>query len=137
MKIWGPGPFENESAAAFAQEVQQDGLPALPEALEVVLDPDLDYLEAEEAARALAAAEILAAVLDGQTTHLTDAGLRVWVQQADASALAPWRTLAQEAVRRVLAPDSELPDLWADEADTAAQGEAWQQQVMALQQRLA
>ncbi|MVN89086.1 DUF4259 domain-containing protein [Deinococcus sp. HMF7620] len=120
MTVWGTGSFENEYAAEFAREVVQDGAFALAEAFDVALDPDNEYLEAEEGHRALAAAEVLAAVLTGDTRSLTDAGLRAWAQAADLADLTHLRQLALEAVERVLGPGSELPDLWeeGEDADT-------------------
>lgn len=120
MNLWGPGPFDNEVGAAFAQEVAQDGAFALAEAFDVALDPDTAFLAAEEGWRTLAAAEVLAAVLTGDTARLTDAGLRAWVAGADAAELAGLRDVAHAAVSRVIAGDSELPDLWADAEDEAA-----------------
>lgn len=120
MAIWGYGSFDNDSARDFTVEVVQDGEVALREAFEVVLDPDMDYVEVEEGARALAAAEILAAVLMGDTQRLTDAGLRHWVQNADKTSLSDLRGLGAEALNRVLAPDSELPELWEEGGDFGA-----------------
>ena len=120
MGTWGKGSFDNDSAADFMNEVIQDGDFALHEAFEVVLDPDMDYVEAEEGVRAIAAAEILAAVLSGDTSKITDAALRVWVQNADKTSLADLRELASEALDRILAPESELPELWEDTADSGA-----------------
>lgn len=120
MNLWGPGAFANEVGAAFAQEVAQDGAFALAEAFDVALDPDTDFLAAEEGWRTLAAAEVLAAVLTGDTSRLTDAELRAWVAGAEAAELEGLRSVAHAAVTRVLSPDSELPDLWADAEDEAA-----------------
>lgn len=120
MNLWGTGPFENEVGAAFAQEVVQDGAFALAEAFDVALDPDGDFLAAEEGWRALAAAEVLAAALTGETAGLADAGLRAWVAGADPAALEPLREPAQEALARVLAPGSELPDQWESSEDADA-----------------
>lgn len=120
MNLWGPGAFENEVGAAFAQEVAQDGAFALAEAFDVVLDPDTDFLAAEEGWRTLAAAEVLAAALTGDTSRLTDAGLRAWVAGTDATELEGLRGVAHAAVGRVIAGDSELPGLWADAEDEAA-----------------
>lgn len=121
MNIWGSGPFANEQAAAFVREVVADGAAAVQEAFEVVLDPDLDFVEAEEGQRALAAAGVLAAALNGDTSDVIDAGLRAWLAGTDPSALAPLRPLGAEAVARVLGPHSELPELWEDSEDA----EAW------------
>ncbi|QFP76432.1 DUF4259 domain-containing protein [Deinococcus sp. AJ005] len=132
MDIWGTGPMENETGAAFADEVVQDGAFALAEAFDVALDPDTDFLAAEEGHRTLAAAEILAAVLDGETVNIVSARLRSWVQEADALDLAPLRDVARDAVERVLGPDSELPDQWADNADA----DEWLGSVQTLRARL-
>ena len=121
MNIWGSGPFGNESAATFVREVVADGLPAVEEAFDVVLDPDLDFVEAEEGQRALAAAGVLAAALGGDTADIVDAGLRAWLAGTDPADLAPLRPLALEALERVLGPRSELPELWEDGEDA----ESW------------
>lgn len=124
--------MENEAGAAFADEVVQDGAFALAEAFDVALDPDTDFLAAEEGHRTLAAAEILAAVLDGETQNIVSARLRSWVQEADALDLAPLRDVARDALERVLGPDSELPDLWADSAES----DEWLNGVQTLRARL-
>ncbi|CAM4008609.1 DUF4259 domain-containing protein [Deinococcus marmoris] len=124
--------MENEAGAAFADEVVQDGAFALAEAFDVALDPDTAFLAAEEGHRTLAAAEILAAVLDSETQNIVSARLRSWVQEADALDLAPLRDVARDAVERVLGPDSELPDLWADSAES----DEWLNGVQTLRARL-
>ncbi len=119
MEPWGTGSFENDAAAAFVKEVLDDGPVAIEEALELVLDPDMAELEAEEGARAVAAAEIVQAHLSGDTSAVTDAGLRAWLSGPDAGDLSELRDLAQEALGRVLGPGSELPELWEDSDDAA------------------
>lgn len=132
MDIWGTGPFENEAGAAFADEVVQDGAFALAEAFDVALDPDTDFLAAEEGHRTLAAAEILAAALDGDTQNIVSARLRAWVQEADRADLLPLRDVARDAVDRVVGPDSEVPDLWAD----SAEADEWTSAAQTLRARL-
>lgn len=132
MSAWGVGPFQNEAAAEYAAEIAQDGAYALAEAFDVALDPDNDYLEAEEGHRAVAAAETLTAVLTGDTSALTDAALRAWVQNADAAELTHLRGDAMEALERVLGPGSELPDLWEDSEDA----DAWREDIQRLRAAL-
>lgn len=117
MNLWGTGPFDNELAQAFVDEVQQDGDYALAEAFDVVLDADMDFVEAEEGLRVMAAAEILSAVLTSNTSRLVDAGLRDWVQNADAGALATLKTSARNALTRVMGEQSDLPTLWEEDED--------------------
>jgi hypothetical protein len=132
MNVWGVGPFQNEAAAEYAAEIVQDGAYALAEAFDVALDPDNDYLEAEEGHRAVAAAETLAAVLKGDTSALTDAVLRAWVQNTDPAELIHLRGHALEALDRVLGHGSELPDLWEDSEDA----DAWQGDIQRLRAAL-
>ena len=117
LNTWGTGSFENEIAAEFVKEVLEDGPAALEEALEVALDPDLIDLEAEEGQRAVAAAEIVQIHLSGDTSSVSDAGLRAWLSELDAGDLDDLRDLALEALERVLGPASELPELWQNDAD--------------------
>ena len=119
MDTWGTGSFDNDAAAAFVREVLEDGSVALEEALEVALDPDMAELEAEEGARAVAAAEIVQLHLSGETANVTDVGLRTWLGELEEDELAELRDLALEALDRVLGPGSELPELWENSEDAA------------------
>ena len=119
MNTWGTGSFENESATEFIKEVLEDGPVALEEAFEVTLDPDTTELEAEEGARALAAAEIVLAQLSGESETVTDPDLRAWLDDLGDGDLSELRELALESLDRVLAPGSELPELWQDSPDSA------------------
>ncbi|MBB5375350.1 hypothetical protein HNQ07_000794 [Deinococcus metalli] len=132
MGTWGTGSFDNDSAADFIKEVVEDGAVALREALEVVLDPDLDYVEAEEGSRAIAAAEIIAAITSGDHRFVTDDDLLSWVEDADARSVSGQRALALDAVDRVVGPDSELPELWEDSEDLRD----WQRDVQRLRATL-
>ncbi|WP_278913695.1 DUF4259 domain-containing protein [Deinococcus wulumuqiensis] len=132
MNLWGTGPFDNDSGKAFIDEVLQDGDYALAEAFDVVLDADMDFIEAEEGQRVMAAAEILNAVLTGDTSRLVDAELRGWVQGADAPALASLKTSARNALARVMGEHSDLPGLWEDGEDA----EVWLGEAQRLRQAL-
>ena len=132
MNLWGTGPFDNDSGKAFIDEVLQDGDYALAEPFDVVLDADMDFIEAEEGQRVMAAAEILNAVLTGDTSRLVDAELRGWVQGADASALASLKTSARNALARVMGEQSDLPGLWEDGEDA----EVWLGEAQRLRQAL-
>ncbi|MFC3835029.1 MULTISPECIES: DUF4259 domain-containing protein [Deinococcus] len=132
MGTWGTGSFDNDSAADFIREVVEDGAVALREALEVVLDPDLDYIEAEEGSRAIAAAEVIAAITSGDHRNITDDDLLAWVEGTDGRTLSDQREPALEALERVLGPDSELPELWEESDDRRD----WQRDVQRLRASL-
>ncbi len=120
MGTWGTGAFDNDMAADFVTEVIEDGPAALQEAFEVALDPDLDFLDADEAVRAIAAAESLLAALSKDTQYIPDAELADYLLSQDSADLASLKPLAVAALTRTLAPDSEILDLWEDSADARA-----------------
>ena len=70
MGVWGDGPFENDDALDFAAElddadpVQRELL--LREALQVAVDADDEPMSFRDAARAVAAAAVVAAVRTGR-----------------------------------------------------------------------
>ena len=132
MNTWGTAAFDNDAAKMFLQEVLEDGAFALQEAFEVVLDPDIDFVAEEEGARAVAAAEILAAHLTDDTGAIFDAALRDWLGSLKPGELEPMRELAGEALERVAGPGSDLPEFWAESED----GEIWAGNVARLREVL-
>ncbi|MEV5595107.1 DUF4259 domain-containing protein [Streptomyces sp. NPDC052496] len=116
MGTWGAGPFDGDAAADFLGE-----LAAMPQdrrlgAIRGVLSTaaaERDYLEAPEAEMAVAAAALLAAARAGRA--LPD-GLAYGPQLTIGPPPQQLAVLAGHALDRVLAPDSELAELW-DESD--------------------
>ena len=132
MAAGGYTTFENDDATDWLDGFGSDGASAAQVALETVtgLDP-LDYLEATEAAHALAAAEMVAAARDGDTSRLPkDAVARLQDNAAKINA-AKLLSPARRAVSRVL-KNSELKELWEDSADA----EDWEVDVRELLERL-
>lgn len=131
MNIWDTGSFDNDAAKDFVAEVLEDGAYALQEALDTVTDPDTEFVALEEGARAIAAAEIVAAQTTGDTGNITDAALREWL--AHTPTLAPLREAARAALSRLQSPDSDLAHAWADDEDA----QSWRGNVQRLQDALA
>jgi len=130
MGTWGSGSFENDDAADFAYAFERDGLSALDAALKGAA---ADYLEAPEAQRAIAAAELVAAAM-GRPAALPaeiDVEANPFIKRM-VSGLGDLRMMAIAAVDRVLADKSELKELW--EEDDAS---AWLAAVNDLRHRLA
>ncbi|MFC8720430.1 DUF4259 domain-containing protein [Kitasatospora sp. NPDC057198] len=119
MGAWDIGHFDNDTAADFGGELD-DAAPeqraellraTLAEAAEVTAD---DYLDSDVAVPALAAAALVASHCSGGEPVTTAYG-----PKQPLPPLAELRPLAAAAVRRVLAEESELAELW-DETELSA-----------------
>lgn len=130
MGAWGHGSFENDDACDLACDLTEcTDLSLLEEALSAAINPD-DYLESPEASRALAAVEVVLALLGRPTAAMAkEEALMAWVaacNQVPPPAMLP---LAHLALQRVQAEDCELREL-KEESDGL---EAWMAEVLALQ----
>jgi hypothetical protein len=129
MGAWGARSFDNDDAMDFVAELESDGSGALQDAINEVADlaPE-DYLEAPSASRAVAAAEVVAAMLGSAATDLPSAVVE-WVSTAPAPDPS-LRASATAALQRVVA-NSELAELWAESGD-----DSWKDQQANLLERL-
>src|SRR3954471_2737029 len=114
MGAWGEKAFQNDSALDWLSDLESDGLPVLRDILTIVGDtPADDYLDVDDGAPAIAAAEIVAAAL-GCGRDRIPKRLSPWLDD-NASAINPDDlVLARRAVERVLSENSELRGLWDD-----------------------
>lgn len=137
MGAWGAGSFENDDAADWAGRlVATSNLGTVSSALEAATE-SAGYLDAPRAAEALAAAEVVAALLGHPAATLPD-GVAAWVRERrqsetpppDPRPLAVAATLALDVIEN----GSELRELW-DEAG-GADAEAWRRTVYDLRARL-
>lgn len=130
MGAWGQGSFENDEAMDWVAELEtyaDDGL--LINALNSAIDQAEDYPEAPDSAIALAAAEVIAALL-GKPADDCPNEVDAWIQERPApssSLIAKARQAAE-----VVLSNSELKDLWT-ESDAL---ETWQASVEDLLSRL-
>lgn len=133
MGTWDLDSFANDDASDFVDDlVEGTGLGPVREAMERV-QSTTGYLEASEAQQGLAACEVVALVLG----HASEASeeeeeLITWVARVKPTVNAALIAEAVQVVDRVLAPDSELRELW-EESD---EFEEWQADVNALRARL-
>ncbi len=117
MGAWGAGIFENDEALDWVFELEQaEDISFLEENLKIVTERGDEYLDASEASVALAAAEVVAALMKAALPDLPDE-VKKWVGEhtAENSNLAQ---LALKATQRIRA-NSELKELW-DESNNAA-----------------
>lgn len=111
---WGMGPFDNDDALDWVWELEASSdVSILEDALEDVTS-SLIYISAPECSRAVAAAEVVAALIGKQREDLPDE-VGSWVSENDIEANKELVELAKKAVTLVRdSSKSELAELWLD-----------------------
>ncbi|MEZ5441727.1 MAG: DUF4259 domain-containing protein [Lysobacterales bacterium] len=119
MGTWSHEPFGNDGACDWADGLSaSEGLSLIEESIGQVLDFGEDYLEADVAEEAVAAAEVLAKLLGrGTQSDAYTKGVDQWVATRTLNPSAELRSKAQQALARILAADSELQELWEDSGE--------------------
>jgi hypothetical protein len=132
MGAWGVGPFDNDDASDFAGEVaEKDDLSGIESVFDRVLTAD--YVEAPEASEAVAGAEIFAMLL-GRPSEETEYPEEIdkWVAAADHVPSQAQVEKGRKVLDRVLAPKSELWELWSE----AGESDEWKASVEDVKRRL-
>jgi riboflavin biosynthesis pyrimidine reductase len=117
MGAWGNHNFDNDQAMDFVGDfIDNPSLESLVEVLTTVVDlgKDGEYIEVDEASAALAAAEIIAAVLKKPAVDFP-AELQPVLASIHSTTII--QKLARKAVKQVLGK-SELQELWAEGGDS-------------------
>jgi len=133
LGAWGIQGLDNDRAMDFVGNfLDAPSEKLLDEAVRKITDAASDkYLEAPDCERAIAAAEIVPALLGSPIADLPER-LASWFK--DSSTFRAGRglvTMAIQSVRRI-GTQSELQELWAD----IDESEAWQQEMADLERRL-
>lgn len=125
MGTWSTEPFGNDSACDWAYDLETHTDFSLVEAvLRRVIDTGDDYLDEDLAVEAIAAAEVLAKSRGrGTQTDAYTERVDAWLAGLTVSPDAALFALARQALARILAPDSELLELW-EESDEAGEWRA-------------
>ncbi len=129
MTAWAPGPFDNEEAADFIEDLTE-----APDWRMVVTLLDhaagvTGYLEEAEAELAVAAAAVVASCLGaGSVLPDSHADLKDALGKPPEGAA----NLARRALARVVGPASELDETWQEGEDH----DAWLTQIAGLQSLL-
>ena len=117
MPGWGTGSFENEDAQSFLARLNSLGVDDLRQMLTHAAAQD--YLEAPESGAAVAAAEVVAALVaaanDETSSPATPRQILDWIRISKSKAGAPPDLVeaARHAVEKVRT-NSELKDLWLE-----------------------
>lgn len=131
MGAWGPGAFENDDAGDWVYDLEgADDLDLVRDALEEAVQVS-GYLDLGEGARAVAAAEVLAAASGRPGPGLPEA-IVAWLDTVAPAVSDDERSLARRALERVVGPRSEITELWAEAPD----GAVWRSSIDDLRSRL-
>ncbi|HKM46772.1 MAG TPA: DUF4259 domain-containing protein [Terriglobales bacterium] len=116
MPGWGTGSFENEDAQSFLGRLHSLGIDDLKAILSRAADGE-NYLEAPESSTAVAAAEVVAALVaaakDETASSATPRQIFDWISKNKSGVPPDLAELARRAVDRVRT-NSELKDLWLE-----------------------
>lgn len=134
MGTWSHEPFGNDTANDWAYDLEETkDLSLIVRVFDGVLELGDEYLEADQACEAVAAAEVLAKILGrGTQTDTYTEKVDEWLQTISEQPSAELLNKAKQVLRRILAEDSELKELW-EESDDA---EAWRDNIQTLIARL-
>jgi hypothetical protein len=133
MGAWGFGNFENDDAGDWINEFKKKPAEAsLKRPLEKVAAHGNEYLQGPTCSRALAAAEIVAA-LKGRPNAKQPEGLQEVLDEVKPHFSEDLTPIALEALAQII-NDSETKELWEEDEDDAA---AWYAEVDDLRARLA
>jgi hypothetical protein len=134
MGAWDIGIFDNDTAADWAVNLSHStGLSLIEETIDAALAAGDEYLDADLACEVLAAADVVARLRGcwGARTIYSEPADR-WVDSVTLEVPESLIERALSAVDRVLAPNSELDELFAESEEY----EGWRAVVADLQQRI-
>lgn len=116
MGAWSEDTFGNDTACDWIGTfLANPGLHVVNETINNVLSTD-DYLDSDEACECLAACEVIAR-LQGRwgLRNSYSERLDAWIESNPQSVPAELKESADAAVARILAPESELTELWDED----------------------
>ena len=135
MGTWSHEPFGNDSAGDWAYGLEKaTDTSLLEQAFETVLSAGDEYLEAPESEEAIAAAEVIAKMLGkGTQTDAYTEKVDEWVAQMAIQPTIELRRKAATALRRILATNSELAELWGESDEPEEWTSAMQKLITAVE----
>lgn len=113
MGAWGFGTFENDDAGDWLFDLEETNDLSL---IEQTLTLEDDYTEAPDGCNALAAAEIVAALM-GKTREGLPENATKWINDNKEQPVNQLKEKALKAIERVLSEGSELIELWGESSD--------------------
>jgi hypothetical protein len=118
MGAWDADTFDNDAACDWASELEETSdLSCVADTLSAVLETGDEYLDSDDACRALAACEVIARLKGnwGKRDPYTEQ-VDQWVESHPQAPPPELIKTALSAIDRIRTPPSELLELW-EEAD--------------------
>jgi len=127
---WSHEPFGNDTANDWAYDLENHkDFRHVSQAITSVLENGDDYLDADLAVEAIAASEVLAKALGrGTQSDAYTEKVDAWLTSLTVTPPPELLLQASHALDRILAPDSELRELWEESDDF----QTWESSVKAL-----
>ena len=133
MGAWSEDTFGNDTACDWISLfLKKPGLGVVREKINAVLSSG-DYLHCSEACECLAAIEVIARLQENwgiRDSYSED--LDQWVEANPSTVPDDLMRAAEAAIERILAPQSELSELW----DDGGRSEKWHEAVDDLRERI-
>lgn len=115
MGTWGSGSFDNDAATDWVTDLEDaDDLTIAVDALERVRTGE--YVGADDAAVAIAAAEVVAAA-GGRPGPDLPPNVAAWIERSGLTLDPEHAEAASAAIERIRGDDSELADRWEELRD--------------------
>ena len=130
MGAWEATSFGNDAAMDWVAQREEDGAAAVTRALTAAVEAS-ESLDASEGEEAVAAAEVVAAGR-GHPAAALPAAVKTWVQGNHGSLSPADVQLALQALDRVSGNNSELYELWVEDAEDPE----WSASIAGLRHRL-
>jgi hypothetical protein len=120
MGIWGYGPFDNDAASVWCEDLEDAARKQRPtmfrELFKVVLAEE-EYLDITLASEAIAAAAVVASLLPGGEEIESGFDLDLFGDDESANVPDDLPKLARKALDRVFGDNSEWMEQWKDDGD--------------------
>ena len=130
---WGIGSFENDDASDWVWELEESSGPTVIDSALRNVAMSSGYIDAPSASCAIAAAEVLAAMIDKPSASIPDE-VANWVEGQSFEPSTALLDMARVALANVLDENrSELAQLWSE---TGPDYENWKKTVAALTEKL-
>ncbi len=118
MGTWDINAFANDDAMDWSYGLEDQGIGLIHSTIKTVSEfPVGEYMESYEGSIALAAVELVAASRVPSLKQRVHPDVLQWLDKANLSPDNELLMLSRQALERILANNSELKELWADEPD--------------------